>query len=261
METVPESPLARIGVDAVALKPTEHRLDLATELPVNTLAVDFEGRDAVPDPATLERLADTHDVRVTVPVRADGYDPLGDDSALAALPDEVGRIVVAGNPAYLDEHERSRSITPRLRAAAEASEAHWIGTESVERVALAVGGTQFELLSRSTHADIRALRAAGVEDDVAVYAPTVLTSDTDAILDALGGYVARRQRVRDRLPTDASTTASATGQARETLLAAANEYALVGEASTVAQRVRSLEAAGVDNVVAYPARGLDAVLD
>jgi len=261
METLPEAALARTGVDAVALKPTEHRLDLASDLPVDALAVDFEGRDAVPEPAVLRDLARTHSIRVTVPVRADGYDPLGDDSALAALPDEVGRILVAGNPAYLDDAERARAIAPRLRAAAEACDDHWVGTESVERVALAVGGTQFELLSAETQADVRGLRAAGVEVPIAVYAPTVLTDDPDAVLDALGGYVARRQSVRESLPGGTPTDSSAEGTARDVLLAAARDYALVGDPEGVAERVDSLRRAGVDHVVAYPARGLETVRD
>lgn len=261
METLPETPLARTGVGAVALKPTEHRLGEASDLPVETLVVDYEGRAAVPDPRTLRRLADAHDVRVTVPVRADGYDPLGEDGALSALPDAVGRVFVAGNPAYLDETERARAIAPRLQAAADAATDHWIGTESVERLALAVGGTQFELLSATTVSDVRGLRAAGLAASVAVYAPTVLSADDDAVLDALGGYVARRQAVRETLPADAATDATATGRARETLLAAARDYALVGSPATVADRVDELREAGVDRVVAYPARGLDPVLD
>ncbi|WP_442928686.1 DUF7388 family protein, partial [Natronomonas sp.] len=49
----------------------------------------------------------------------------------------------------------------------------------------------------------------------------------------------------------------AEGRAREVLLKAATDYALVGDPETVADRVADLEAAGVDHVVAYPARGLD----
>lgn len=75
--------------------------------------------------------------------------------------------------------------------------------EGIERVALAVGGTQFELLARHTVREVRALRRAGFDDGIAC-------------------------------------------------------YALVGDVETVRGRVADLEGAGVDRVVAYPARGLGA---
>lgn len=260
MATLTESTLAEAGIDGIALKPAEHRLSRASELPVDTLVVDFEGREHVPEPAVLCELATTHDVRVTVPVRADGFDPCGDDHLLADLPDEVRRILVAGNSAYLEAHEQRRAIAPRLRAGAAASTDPWIGTESVERLALAVGGTQFELLSASTSREVRALGAAGLDHPIAVYAPTVLTDDADAILDALGPYAARRRPVRERLPDGVPTDRTIKGTARDTLLAACRDYALVGEPRTVADRIDRFREAGVDTVVAYPARGLAAVL-
>lgn len=253
--------LAEAGVDAVAVKPAEHDLGRAGDLPVDALAVDFEGREHVPDVEALDDLAARRDVRLTVPVRADGFDPLGNDRLAADLPADVGRVLVAGNPAYLRGHEQRRAIAPRLRAAVAAADDPWIGTESIERLALALGGTQFELLSASTHHDVCALRAAGVDHDVAVYAPTVLTDDVDAILDAIGAYVARRRPVRERLPADAPTDSAVGGEAREILLSACREYALVGEPGSVADRAEELRAVGVDTVVAYPARGLDAVLE
>jgi alkanesulfonate monooxygenase SsuD/methylene tetrahydromethanopterin reductase-like flavin-dependent oxidoreductase (luciferase family) len=259
--TVPESALARTDLDAVALKPAEHRLERATELPVPGLVVDFEGREHLPAPATLRSLADTHAVRATVPVRADGFDPLGDDNRLGALPETVGRVLVAGNPAYLREAEQERVVAPRLRAAAAAARDPWIGTESVERLALAVGGTQFELLSASTATDVRALRAAGYDGAIAVYAPTVLTEEDEAVLDALGAYAARRRPVRQRLSAEAATDSDATGAARNVLREAIDDYSLVGTPDDVASQVASLREAGVDTVVGYPARGLDAVLE
>ena len=86
----------------------------------------------------------------------------------------------------------------------------------------------------------------------------MLSDDDDEILDAVGGYVARRGPVRRALPDDAATDADADGRAREVLLAAASDFALVGDTDTVTERVADLEAAGVDRVVAYPARGLAA---
>ena len=252
--------LSQVGVSAVALKPAEVDVSRATDLRVGTLAVDFEGREHVPDPETLADLAAEATVRLTAPVRADGYDPRGDDSLLDAVPESVGLVAVAGHPAYLSERERSRAVAPRLRAVADRAADPWIGTEGIERLALAVGGTQYDLLSGSTARDVRGLRAAGFEGEVAVYAPTVLTDDADAVLDAVGGYAARRPDVAETLPADAPTDSGATGDAREALLSACREYALVGDAETVSDRVDRLHEAGVDHVVAYPARGLEPFL-
>jgi hypothetical protein len=253
--------LAGAGIDAVALKPAEHDLEGALDLGVGTAVVDYEGRESLPDPETLTALADAYDLLVTTPVRADGFDPLGDRSRLGTVPESATRVLVAGNAAYLTDAERRRAIAPRLRAALDDTPDAWVGTEGIERLALAAGGTQFELLSRGTEREVRALRAAGYDGEVAVYAPTVLTDDPDATLRALGGYVARRGPVRAALPDDAAADAgdAAEGRAREVLLQAATDYALVGDVETVRERVADLEAAGVDRVVAYPARGLDTV--
>ena len=94
------------GIDAVAVKPAEHDwrriADLAES--VRTVTVDYEGREHLPD---LDGLADLtaggREVRVTTPVRADGFDPLGDDSLAVDIPDELGRVLVAGHGAYLSE--------------------------------------------------------------------------------------------------------------------------------------------------------------
>lgn len=266
-DSAARSPLVRAGIDGVALKPTECDLSLAVGLPVSTLVVDYEGRDAFPEVGTLQRLAAAASVRVTTPVRADGLDPLGDDAVDTSLPNGVGRVLVAGHGAYLSETEASRAIAPRIGAARERHPDAWVGTESVERIALAAGGSQFELLSRSTTADVRALRAAGFDGEVACYAPTALTADEDDLLDALGAYVSRRGPVRRALPDGdadragasdggAETDSAATGRAREVLLAAIRDYALVGDVATVRERTEGLREAGVDSVVAYPARGL-----
>ncbi len=250
------------GLDALALKPTE--VDVAgladrraADLGVDTLVVDYEGHDAVPDRETLATLAGRWDLRVTTPVRADGFDPCGDDSAWEAVPDAAGRVLVAGNPAYLSEDEGGRAVAPRLGAAVERSADPWVGTESVERLAMATGATQFELLGRSTERAVRALRAAGFDGTVAVYAPTVRSADDDVVLDALGDYAARRKPVREALPEGAATDASASGRAREVLTAAVRDVALVGDAATIGDRVADLKTAGVTTVVGYPARGLE----
>lgn len=247
------------GIDAAAIKPAECEVSAAASLPVGTVTVDFEGRDHLPDPGTLADLADAvAELRVTVPVRADGFDPLGDDSVLEALPKSVEPVLVAGHPAYLSGVERRRAVAPRIGAAAERASDPWVGTEGIERIALATGATQFSVLSRTTEREFRALRAAGFDGDLAVYAPTVLTDDADAVLDAVGEYVARRAPVRRALPEGARTDAGATGRARDVLLGASEDYALVGSAADVAARVDDLRAAGADHVVGYPARGLGA---
>jgi hypothetical protein len=244
------------GIDAVALKPSECDLFRARRLDVDLLTVDYEGEEHLPDATTLADLAGETTVRVTTPVRADGFDPLGDDRRWDWLPDDVGQVLVAGHPAYLSPAERRRSVPPRLGAARKRAPDAWVGTEGVERLALAAGGTQFELLSRTTERDLHDLRAAGFDGEVAIYAPTVLTDDEDVVLDAVGSYAARRQPVQAALPDDARTDAGATGRAREVLSRAVRDYALVGDPSTVRDRVESLQQGGADRVVAYPARGV-----
>jgi hypothetical protein len=170
-------------------------------------------------------------------------------------------VFVAGHDAYLSEEEVKRAVAPRLGAAVAGADDAWVGTEGVERAALATGATQFELLSRTTETDVRALRAAGFDGGVAVYAPTVLTGDEAEILDAVGAYAARRGPVRRALPDGAATDGGAAGRARDVLSQAVRDYALVGDAETVRERVRALRDAGADRVVAYPAAGLDAFLE
>ena len=249
--------VAETGLDAAAVKPAECDLSLVSELPFETVTIDYEGREHLPDAETLAELADEKDVLVTVPVRADGFDPLGDDALLASLPEEVGYVVVAGHPAYLTASERRRAVAPRIRAGVDRAPGAWVGTEGIGRVALATGATQFELLSRTTERDLRALRAAGFVGDISVYAPTVLAGDDDTILDAVGAYVARRGPVARALPDDAATDSGVAGRAREVLLAASRDYALVGTPTAVSERVAALKAAGADRIVGYPAGGIE----
>ncbi|MFC7071890.1 luciferase [Halovenus rubra] len=251
--------LANVGIDAVALKPSEVDVERAHKLDVQTVTIDYEGHEHVPTPAAFDRLAEQFDVRATVPVRADGFDPLGDDSVRATLPESVGEVLVAGHPAYLEQDERKRAIAPRLGAAVDESIDPWVGSEGVERIALATGQTQFELLSRSTIRDVRALRDAGFDGKIAVYAPTALTDDEDTVLDAVGEYTGRRGPVRAALPDDCPHDSTIEGDPRETLLEACCDYALVGIRDTVSHRVDCLREAGVDHIVAYPARGLDSL--
>ncbi|WP_135830588.1 DUF7388 family protein [Halorussus halobius] len=248
---------AETGLDAAALKPAECDVSRALDLPFETITVDYEGREHLPDDDTLARLAREKELRLTTPVRAAGFDPLGDDALDADLPEDVRRVAVAGHPAYLTDDERGKAVAPRLRAAVERDPTAWVGTEGVERAALATGATQFELLSRSTERDLKALRAAGFDGELAVYAPTVLTDDEDAVLDAVGAYAARRGPVARALPEDAATDATASGRAREVLSKAVRDYALVGRPAEVGERVADLKAAGADLVVGYPARGLE----
>jgi hypothetical protein len=252
-----ERVVSQTGLDAAALKPMECDVRRALDLPFDTVAIDYEGREQLPDTDLLAELAAEKRVLLTTPVRADGFDPLGDDSLYETLPDAVDPVFVAGHPAYLTDAEQSRAIAPRLGAARDIDADAWVGTEGVERVALAAGGPQYELLSRTTERDFRALRAAGFDETIALYAPTVLSDDPDDVLDAVGGYISRRGPVRRALPDDAATDASATGRAREVLLKASRDFALVGSLEEVGERVRTLKSAGADVVVGYPARGVD----
>lgn len=245
------------GLDGVVFKPTETTAAAIRRLPFELVCVDYEGRSSLPSAETLAALAADRTLRVTTPVRADGFDPLGDDGLLERLPAAAGRVLVAGHGAYLDETEQSRAVAPRLGAAVESAADPWVGTESVERLALAAGGVQYELLSRRTTETVWGLRAAGYDGEIAVYAPTVPTTDENTILDAVGAYAARRGPVRRALPDDAATDAAATGRAREVLTAAVRDYALVGSVATIRDRVRELKSAGADLVVGYPAAGVE----
>ncbi|GAB6878904.1 LLM class flavin-dependent oxidoreductase [Halorubrum gandharaense] len=253
--------VARAGIDTVALKPAECDVSRALDLPVDRVTVDYEGREHLPDPETLRRIAAETELYVTTPVRADGFDPLVDDSLLDRLPADAKRVLVAGHGAYLTDEEADRAVAPRIGAAREQAPDAWVGTEGVERLALAAGGTQFELLSRSTERDLRALRAAGFEGGIAVYAPTVLTDDEDAVLDAVGAYASRRRPVARALPDDPTTDADATGRTREVLSKAVRDFALVGTPDTVREQVDALREAGADHVVGYPARGIEEFLE
>ncbi|WP_330631115.1 DUF7388 family protein [Halocatena halophila] len=253
--------VADIPCDGLALKPTATELRSLTDrsLDVDRLVIDFEGHEHVPERAVLDALAEHHQVFVTTPVRADGFDPLGDHSIVEELPSHIGRVLVAGHPAYLNGTEAKRAIAPRLREAVAADNlAHqpWIGTESVERIAMAIGGVQYELLSKSTGRTVRALRNAGYDAPIAVYAPTVLSDNDDVVLDALGDYVARRKPVREALSAlDRSyhTDSNATGEARSVLRTATNQYGIAGDRNTVAERIESLRASGVTDVICHPA--------
>ncbi len=249
----------RAGIDMVAVKPAEHDLSTLERVPVDAVAVDYEGREHLPDSDRLAGVAADREVVVTTPVRADGFDPLGDDALIDEwVPDRARRAVVAGHPAYLTDDERTRAVAPRFGAALDRWERAWVGTEGVERIAAATGATQYELLSRDAPRSIRGLRAAGFGGEIAVYAPTVLTDDEDAILDAVGDYVARRGPVAGALPEGAATDADAAGRAREVLSAAARDYALVGSVAEIRQQVDGLREAGATRIVGYPARGLAA---
>lgn len=252
-----QGPAHLMGLDGVALKPTEHDLASVAGESFDRLVIDFEGRSAFPSPRTLARVRDhVPRVRVTVPVRADGFDPLGDQSVVDGIPPGLGRVYVAGNPAYLSAREHRRPIAERLGAAVRDRPQAWVGTESLERVALATGRPQFELLAPDTLGTLRRLRDAGFEGTLAVYAPVVQADDDDVILDALGPYVARRATVVRRLPNGAARDAAATGRARRLLLEGCENYGLVGTSSTVRARADKLREAGATLVIGYPARGL-----
>jgi len=253
--------IARTGLDGVALKPTECDVGRGVDLDCDVLTIDYEGRANLPSAETLRALASGEGkLQVTTPIRADGFDPLGDDSLSRSLPSAARRVLVAGHSAYLSEAERTRQVAPRLRAARERAPDAWVGTDGIERVALAAGGTQFELLSRTTLDDVRSLRDAGFEGPIAVYAPTVLTADDNEILDAVGEYVARRKPVARALLEGTATDRRATGRGRTVLLAASDDYALCGTPQDVREQVAELEAAGVDSVIGYPARGIEEFL-
>lgn len=246
----------RTGFDAAALKPSKVELSDATALPFDLVTVDYEGNEHVPSPAELRELTAEFTVRFTVPVRADGFDPLGDDARFEEIPAGIEIVLVAGNPAYLSPSELRKPIAPRLKAALDRAPNAWIGTEGIERLALATGATQFELLGPTTVNDLRSLRLAGFDGSLAVYAPTVIDATEDIVLDTVGGYVARREPIRRQLPPSTPTDRTATGKARDILLGGAQNYVLAGNIAEIRGKIDDLAAAGADHVVGYPARGL-----
>lgn len=250
-----------LGLDAVALKPTECDLERARDLPVDRVTIDFEGHEHVPPRDVLADLGTDLEVRLTAPVRADGFDPLGDDRICRELPDGVRLAVVAGHPAYLEPHERRRAIEPRLAAMIESGSEPWVGTEGIESIARGLPATPFELLTPALERELRSGGEPRADTSVAVYAPTVPATDEDVILDAIGDYVARRETVAADLPDDVPTDSRARGRGRRRLLDAASSYALTGETVEIRRRVDELAAAGVDHVVGYPACGLETVVD
>ncbi|MCH7659681.1 MAG: luciferase [Euryarchaeota archaeon] len=249
------------GIDAAALKPAECDVSRGVDLPFSTVVIDYEGQRHLPDRHTLKALDEKKEVYLTTPVRANGFDPIGDSSLLGELPQGVERVLVAGHSAYLSEEEREKAIAPRLSAAVESTSNAWVGTEGIERIALATGAPQFELLDRSTERDLRGLRAAGFSGEIAVYAPTVVSENENDILDAVGGYVSRRRAVSRALPEGAPTDATVSGRAREVLLAASRDFALVGAPEGVREQVEALRTAGADTVVGYPARGIESFME
>lgn len=241
-------------IDGIAVKPSQGPIVQALHFDTDRVTIDFEGHDHVPSINSLEELAERKSVRVTVPIRADGFDPLGDDSILQLLPASVGTVLVAGHPAYLQEEERRRAIAPRLRAALETFPNAWVGCEGIEALAKASGATQFLLLSDRTEDDLSELGASGIEDDIAIYAPVVASNNPDYILDAIGDYVARRRPVRATLVNENRTDHTATDPDRTHLIRSAKQYALVGTTKEIDDRITGLKNAGADYVIGYPAR-------
>jgi hypothetical protein len=77
--------LRRANIDAIALKPAEHDLGSVPELDAETVVVDYEGDEYVPDRETLAGLAEAYELFVTKPERADGFRPLGEECRHARL--------------------------------------------------------------------------------------------------------------------------------------------------------------------------------
>lgn len=250
------SKLHAAGVDGLALKPTQYDLCAVPSSPVETLVIDYEGRGAFPDSSVLMQLATEYELYVTTPVRADGFDPLGDDSYLDRIPSSAKRVLVAGNPAYLTDDEQQRKISPRLKKARQSDPSAWIGTEGIEPLANRLGGTHFELLGPALDDRISQRRDDSAIDQVAVYAPMVITDDADQKIAALGEYVSRRDSVRSEIPEVRSVVDMARGRIRKELLEAIDQYALAGSIETIHRRITDFHANGVDQVIVYPATNI-----
>lgn len=246
--------ISDVGFDAVAAKPSHTDLVELTSSPVEHMVIDFEGREHYPSDTTLRKLKETTDIRVTIPIRADGFDPLGDRHHLDSLPPETKVVLVAGNPAYLTEDELRRPIAPRIGAATDEFSDAWIGTEGIPRIALAASAPLFYLLSPQSTRTIQKIRSAGYTGTIAVYAPTLVSAETETILDTLGPYTFRREPVRRKLETESFSELDSTD--REILLRETQNYALTGSVSEINTQITNLKTQGVDTVVTYLPTGL-----
>jgi len=181
--------VARAGIDAVALKPAECDVSRAANSPIDRVTIDYEGREHLPDAETLDRLAAEAELYVTTPVRADGFDPLGDDSLIDKIPDPPPAGCSWRATARTSRRtSRRRAVAPRLGAARAARRPRRVGRHGASSASRwRRGGTQFELLSLSVDRSRRAWAPRRrVRRRIAVYAPTVLTDDEDVVLDAVG---------------------------------------------------------------------------
>lgn len=239
--------IAEAGFDGIALKPTTQPPDSVDPTAVDSLVIDFEGDDSLPSPDAVAETAAHTTVVVTTPVRSDGFDPLGDDRLFAAYAPHARFALVAGNGAYLHPHERRRAIAPRLAEAIERYPDALVGTEGIERIALATGAAQFELLGPRTASLIRGLRAAGFTGDIAVYTPAAVTDDRQAAIDWLSGYLRRRRPVQRALDN-----AGDSSDEQRVLDQALDNFALVGDTATVNRRIDSLKAVGATAVIGHP---------
>lgn len=241
--------LATAGFDAIAIKPSSQSITSIDPSQIDAIVIDFEGPAHLPDPNQVAELSEESHVTLTAPVRADGFDPLGDDGLFDQFEEADRFALVAGNGAYLTEGEQRKAIAPRLGRAIKRYPDAWVGTEGIERLALATGASQFELLSPDTPNMLTGLRSAGFDGEIALYAPTVVTDDRQVALSELKSYLSRRRRVKRALSNGSATHTDP----QDVLLQAMDDYALVGDESSIAQQIESLKTAGATTVVGYPA--------
>lgn len=241
--------ISDVTCDAIAVKPSQTSLSHVTSSPIDSVVIDFEGREHYPSNTTIQELQETTDTRVTIPIRVDGFDPLGDREYIDSLPTETKVVLVAGNPAYLSEDELQRAIAPRIGTAIDEFSDAWIGTEGIPLIALATTAPLFFLLSPESKHTIQQIRSAGYHGSIAVYAPTVVSTDTDTILQTLGPYTMRREPVRRKL--DAESLSSLAPDEQEILLRETQQYTLTGSLSEINTQISRLKTKGVDNIVSY----------
>ncbi len=246
--------IGEVGFDALAVKPRDTDLSQIPSTPVNNVVIDFEGREHYPSNTTIRSLQETTNLRVTLPIRVDGFDPLGNREYLDSIPPETKVVLVAGNPAYLTENELDRSIAPRIGTAVDKFANAWIGTEGIPLIALATTAPLFFLLSPQSKRTIQQIRSVGYEGTIAVYAPTLITEDTDTLLETLGPYTLRRDPVRHKL--ESTSLSSLNPEDQEILIRETQKYALTGSVSAINSQISHLKNHGVDKVVSYLPTGL-----
>jgi hypothetical protein len=138
------------------------------------------------------------------------FDIARDYVEVASQHENAGLCFVAGNPSYLSEEERKFDAKSRIRELVLVSRTRlpsapiFVGSEGLLELASELGAEYsaipFMLLGGSIEDQLSKLRSNGIGDDIAVYCPCHLSSQTaGALIKSFGHYALRRKWVRGAL--------------------------------------------------------------